>query len=54
MTKVFATALIALSLAACGSMGTTNSSMGNAAETKNSTDANVSGNKSAVSPGGAK
>jgi hypothetical protein len=50
MTKVFAITLVAFSLAACGSMGTS-STMGNRAETKNSTDANKSGNTSAASPG---
>lgn len=55
MTKILALALFAASLAACsnmpGSRSTANT--GNPAETKNSTDANKSGNPAAVSPGGA-
>lgn len=51
MIKLFAIALTAAVLAACGSM-TTQTSSGNPAETKNSSDANKSRNPAAVSPGG--
>ena len=54
MTKLFAIAAIVAALTACSSMSGTNA-MGNTApnsgETKNSTDANKSGNPAAVSPG---
>ena len=51
MHKLFAISFIAVALAACSSMNTTR--MGNTSnpqETKNSTDANKSGNPAAVSP----
>lgn len=52
MIKVLAIAVAAISLAACGSMTSRDSArMGNAAETKNSTDANKSANPAATSPG---
>jgi hypothetical protein len=50
MLKLLAAAYVALSLIACSSMSSTGT-MGNRAETKNSTDANKSGNPAAVSPG---
>ena len=52
MTKLLAIAFTVAALSACSSMNRPGTSMGNAAETKNSTDANKSGNASAVSPGG--
>ena len=51
MTKLLAIIIAAFTLSACSSMND-RGTMGNAAETKNSTDANKSGNKAAVSPGG--
>lgn len=51
MTKLLAVAFMAVALTACSSMSR-NQTMGNAAETKNSTDANKSGNPAAVSPAG--
>lgn len=51
MFKTLAISFFVVSLAACSSMAPRNASMGNAAETKNSTDANKSGNAAAVSPG---
>lgn len=51
MIKLIAVTFVVASLAACSSMGYRSSSMGNAAETKNSSDANKSGNPAAVSPG---
>jgi hypothetical protein len=52
MTKLIALALVALSLTACSSMyGSKPMSSGNMNETKNSTDANKSGNTAAQSPG---
>ncbi|MBL0392609.1 hypothetical protein JJ685_15830 [Ramlibacter monticola] len=55
MDKLLAAIFVALALAACSSTGST-SRMGNntsnPAETKNSSDANRSGNPAAVSPGG--
>jgi hypothetical protein len=50
MSKIFAITFIALALSACSSMNRPGTSMGNAAETKNSTDANRAGNPAAVSP----
>jgi hypothetical protein len=51
MNKLFALTFIA-ALAACSSMsGDRGTSAGNPAETRNSTDANKSGNPAAVSPG---
>lgn len=50
MTKLLAVAFMAVALTACTSTSR-NQTMGNAAETKNSTDANKSGNPAAVSPG---
>lgn len=52
MTKFLAIAFAVAALSACSSMNRPSTSMGNAAETKNSTDANKSGNNSSVSPGG--
>lgn len=54
MTKFFAIALATLALTACDSMPWSRSTanQGNPAETRNSTDANKSGNPAAVSPGG--
>jgi hypothetical protein len=52
MIKMLAIAVAVTALTACSSMNRPGTSMGNAAETKNSTDANKSGNSSAVSPGG--
>ena len=52
MIKLLAISFAITALAACSSMNDTRGTMGNAAETKNSTDANKSGNSSAVSPGG--
>ena len=52
MIKLLAIAFTVTALTACSSMNRPSTSMGNAAETKNSTDANKSGNNSAVSPGG--
>ena len=52
MTKLIAIVAVAFGLAACSNMPSR--SMGNSAnpaETKNSTDANKSGNPAAVSPG---
>ena len=51
MLKILAITCAAVALAACSNMGP-RSTMGNTAETKNSTDANKSANPSAVSPGG--
>lgn len=51
MIKLLAITLAAAALTACGSMSD-RSTMGNTAETKNSTDANKSNNPAAVSPGG--
>ena len=51
MTKLIAITLAAIALSACSSMPGTGT-MGNTAETKNSTDANKSANPAAVSPGG--
>jgi hypothetical protein len=51
MFKVIAVSFFIASLAACSSMSGRTTSMGNAAETKNSTDANKSQNPAAVSPG---
>jgi hypothetical protein len=51
MSKIFAITFVALALSACSSMNRPGTSMGNAAETKNSTDANKAGNPAAVSPG---
>jgi hypothetical protein len=48
MIKLIALTAVTLALAGCSSMGM---STGNPAETKNSTDANKSGNKAAQSPG---
>ena len=50
MTKLLAVTFVAIALTACTSMSRTQS-MGNTAETKNSTDANKSNNPAAVSPG---
>ncbi|MCE3273146.1 MAG: hypothetical protein K0S57_3543 [Ramlibacter sp.] len=50
MIKLIAVSFVVASLAACSSMSP-RSSMGNAAETKNSTDANKAQNPAAVSPG---
>lgn len=55
MTKLLAITFAAIALTACANMygnrstGATSGAMG---ETKNSTDANKSGNPAAVSPGG--
>jgi hypothetical protein len=51
MTKLIAITLAAVALAACSNMSGTRT-MGNTAETKNSTDANKPGNPAAVSPAG--
>lgn len=52
MFKLLAIAIASIALTACSSMPNPNASrMGNAAETKNSTDANKSGNPAATSPG---
>ena len=51
MHKLPGLLLCAVALAACSNMSGTRS-MGNTAETKNSTDANKSANPAAVSPGG--
>jgi hypothetical protein len=51
MFKIIAVSLFVASLAACSSMSGRSTSMGNAAETKNSTDANKAQNPAAVSPG---
>jgi hypothetical protein len=50
MLKTIAVSFFVVALAACSSMSG-RSTMGNAAETKNSTDANKSANPAAVSPG---
>jgi uncharacterized lipoprotein len=50
MTKLLAVAFAAIALSACSSWNQDNS-MGNRAETRNSTDANKSGNRAAASPG---
>ena len=50
MTKLLAVTLAAIALSACSSWNN-DMSMGNRAETKNSTDANKSGNRAAASPG---
>ena len=50
MFKVIAVSFFIASLAACSSMSG-RTTMGNAAETKNSTDANKAQNPAAVSPG---
>jgi hypothetical protein len=52
MIKLLAITLSVASLAACSNMNR-QPTAGNPAETKNSTDANKSGNKAAQSPGGA-
>ena len=52
MNKLFAIVICASALAACSDMPWNHSSEGNRAETRNSTDANKSGNRAAVSPGG--
>ena len=51
MFKALAVSFFIVSLAACSSMSGRSTSMGNAAETKNSTDANKAANPAAVSPG---
>ena len=50
MLKTIAVSFFVVALAACSSMSG-RSTMGNTAETKNSTDANKSNNPAAVSPG---
>ncbi|MBC5785789.1 hypothetical protein H8N03_22810 [Ramlibacter sp. USB13] len=55
MNKLFGIVFCAAALAACSNMSGTHSmgnSSANKSETKNSTDANKSGNPAAVSPGG--
>lgn len=53
MNKLFALTLVTVALAGCNSMMSGRSaSSGNPAETRNSTDANKSGNPAAVSPAG--
>ncbi|NML44790.1 hypothetical protein HHL11_13615 [Ramlibacter sp. G-1-2-2] len=55
MTKLLAIAFAAIALSACSNMygnRAMGASSGNMSETKNSTDANKSGNPAAVSPGG--
>jgi uncharacterized lipoprotein len=52
MIKLLAITLTVASLAACSSMNRSTTA-GNPAETKNSTDANKSGNRAAQSPAGA-
>lgn len=54
MNKILALALCTLALAACSDMNGPHwmGNSGNRAETKNSSDANKSGNPAAVSPGG--
>jgi uncharacterized lipoprotein len=51
MFKLIAVSCFIASLAACSSMSGRSAPMGNAAETKNSTDANKANNPAAVSPG---
>ena len=51
MMKFLAIGLAAVALTACSSMNRPGATMGNAAETKNSTDANKANNPAAVSPG---
>jgi hypothetical protein len=53
MNKLFAILAAALALAACSATGThtMGNTSANPAETRNSTDANKSGNPAAVSPG---
>jgi hypothetical protein len=51
MLKVIAVSFFVVALAACSSMSGRSTSMGNAAETKNSTDSNKAANPAAVSPG---
>lgn len=51
MFKVIAVSCFIVSLAACSSMNRPSTTMGNTAETKNSTDANKAQNPAAVSPG---
>ncbi|HEY8359623.1 MAG TPA: hypothetical protein VIL30_19400 [Ramlibacter sp.] len=52
MTKFLALSLVTFALSACSSMGMTSGNVSsNTGETKNSTDANKSGNPAAVSPG---
>jgi len=55
MIKLLAISVVAVSLAACSSMwgGNSAGTQPNAGATKNSSDANKSGNPAAVSPGGA-
>ena len=50
MLKTIAVSFFVVALAACSSMSG-RSTMGNTAETKNSTDANKSNNPAATSPG---
>jgi hypothetical protein len=52
MLKTIAVSCFVVALAACSSMSGRSSTMGNAAETQNSANANKSGNPAAVSPGG--
>jgi PBP1b-binding outer membrane lipoprotein LpoB len=55
MTKLLAITFVAFALSACSSTTSTRSmgnTTGNPSETKNSTDANKSGNPAAVSPAG--
>lgn len=54
MNQLFALTLVAVALAGCNSMMSSGRSAntGNPAETRNSTDANRSGNPAAVSPAG--
>ena len=52
MLKTIAVSFFVVALAACSSMSG-RTTMGNTAETKNSTDANKSSNPAAVSPGSA-
>ena len=54
MIKLLAISVVAVALAACSSMGMDGpGTQPNAGATKNSSDANKSGNSAAVSPGGA-
>ena len=55
MFKLLAISVVAVSLAACSSMwgGNSNGTQPNSGATKNSSDANKSGNPAAVSPGSA-
>lgn len=52
MTKLIALSVVAFALSACSSMGMSSGNVApNSGATKNSSDANRSGNPAAVSPG---